>query len=331
MAIIEYQGPLSREKVFERWNGRFQLSDINPVRQVEPVIIPDVRADNSLAKLWREDMLAHFGEIPSYVSTWMSIPLLVKDRTIGLISLHHERVNYYTSRHAELAFALASHAAVAIENARLYGQAQKLAALQERQKLARELHDSVSQALYGIALGSRTARMAVDKDGFKRENIIEPLDYVLSLAEAALAEMRALIFELRPESLENEGLVAALTKQIDALKVRHQILIDASFCVEPQLALEVKETLYRVAQEALHNVVKHAQATQVSLRLGSDERQVTLEIRDNGVGFDPLGSYPGHLGLQSMRERAERLGGGLSIESRPGRGTRVYIGVPLNA
>lgn len=331
LAIIEYQGPLSREKVFERWNGRFQLSDIDPVRQVEPVIIPDVRADTSLAKLWREDMLAHFGEIPSYVSTWMSIPLLVKDRTIGLISLHHEQANYYTSRHADLAFALASHAAVAIENARLYEQAQKLAALQERQKLARELHDSVSQALYGIALGSRTARMTVDKDGFKRENIIEPLDYVLSLAEAALAEMRALIFELRPESLENEGLVAALTKQIDALKVRHQILIDASFCVEPQLALEVKETLYRVAQEALHNVVKHAQATQVSLRLGSDERQVTLEIRDNGVGFDPLGSYPGHLGLQSMRERAERLGGGLSIESRPGRGTRVYIGVPLNA
>lgn len=331
LVIIEYQGPLSREKVFEAWNGRFHLSDIDPLRQVEPLIIPDVRADTPLAKLWREDMLAQFGEIPSYISTWMSIPLLVKNQTIGLISLHHEQVNYYTARHADLAFALASHAAIAIENARLYEKAQRLAALQERQKLARELHDSVSQALYGIALGSRTARIAADKDDFRRENILEPLDYVLSLAEAGLAEMRALIFELRPESLENEGLVAALTKQTDALGARHQIQIETSFCGEPQLSLEAKETLYRVAQESLHNVVKHARATQVSLQLGSDKRQVTLEIQDNGIGFDPQGSYPGHLGLRSMRERAERMGGNLVVESEPGNGTRVLMRVPLNS
>jgi len=275
-------------------------------------------------------MLEQSGEIPAHISAWMSIPLTIKNRTIGLISLHHKEANAYTPRHAELALALASHAAVAIENARLYEKAQRLAALQERQKLARELHDSVSQALYGIALGSRTARIAVDKAEIDKEALVEPLDYVLSLAEAGLAEMRALIFELRPESLENEGLVAALTKQSDALRARHHLEIETSFCPEPQIPLEAKETLYRIAQEALHNVVKHAHASRVSLRLDGDDRRVTLEIQDDGVGFDAQGSFPGHLGLRSMRERAERLEGGFELESAPGEGTRIGVFIPIH-
>src|SRR5690606_4762228 len=145
------------------------------------------------------------------------------------------------------------------ENARLYEQALSLAALEERQRLARELHDSVSQALYGIALGARTARTLLDRAELaaeQTETLASPLDYVLSLAEAALTEMRALIFELRPESLAMEGLVVALTRQGDALEARHNVAVTTAFGPEPELPLSTKEALFRVAQEALHNVVK---------------------------------------------------------------------------
>ncbi|MCI0396762.1 MAG: sensor histidine kinase [Chloroflexi bacterium] len=219
---------------------------------------------------------------------------------------------------------LANQVAIAIENARLYEQAQQLAALQERQKLARELHDSVSQALYGIARGARTARVQLDRDPSRAA---EPLDYVLSLAEAGLAEMRALIFELRPESLAAEGLVAALEKQAASLRARHHLKVQTTFGPEPETTLEVKQTLYRIAQEATHNIVKHARAGRVTLRLQQSGEEIILEIGDDGVGFDTGGAFPGHLGLRSMRERAERCGGALVVDSAPGQGTRVHVRV----
>src|SRR5213078_3825441 len=140
--------------------------------------------------------------------------------------------------------------------------AQAKAALEERQRLARELHDSVSQALFGISLGARTARALLAQDPARAA---EPIDYVQSLAEAGLAEMRALIFELRPESLESEGLVAAISKQAAALRARHQIEVRADLGAEPALPLERKEALYRIAQEATHNTVKHARAGAIDL------------------------------------------------------------------
>jgi signal transduction histidine kinase len=156
----------------------------------------------------------------------------------------------------------------------------------------------------------------------------EPLEYILSLARTGLAEMRALIFELRPESLETEGLVAALSKQAAAVQARHEVLIETELCEEPSLSLPVKQELYRVAQEALHNTVKHAGASQVNVRLGRTDEAIILEIRDNGKGFDATGSFPGHLGLLSMQERVKHLEGVLSIESTPGEGTTVRVQVP---
>src|SRR5260370_1434497 len=123
--------------------------------------------------------------------------------------------------------------------------------------LARELHDSVSQALYAIGLGAHTAREAIASDS---EQALASIDYVLALAEAGLAEMRALIFELRPESLEIEGLVAALTKQVAVLRTRYKLNVEADLGEEPDLSMEMKHALYRIAQEALHNIVKHAPA-----------------------------------------------------------------------
>ena len=215
---------------------------------------------------------------------------------------------------------------IAVENARLLVEVRGKAALEERQRLARELHDSVSQALYGIALGAKTARTLLDRDSTK---VASPLDYILSLADAGLAEMRALIFELRPESLEREGLVAALEKQAAALRARHEIKVETDLCNEPDAPLEIKEALYRIAQEALHNIVKHAHASSVRIRMRCSPENVTLDVSDDGIGFEPEGDFPGHLGLHSMRERTERLGGTLAVESAPGKGTQIRAWIPI--
>lgn len=210
----------------------------------------------------------------------------------------------------------------------LYGQAQELAALQERHRLARELHDSVSQALYGISLGAHTTQEALESRSEQREQAMASLAYVIALAEAGLAEMRALIFELRPESLETEGLVTALTKQVAVLQTRYKLTVDANLGAEPELPLEKKEALYRIAYEALHNIVKHARASTVLLRLSDLEKEVSLEVSDNGRGFNPDGIFPGHLGLSSMRERVIKASGTFAIESAPGKGTRICVRLP---
>lgn len=204
--------------------------------------------------------------------------------------------------------------------------AQKRSALEERQRLARELHDSVSQALYGISLGVNTALTLFDTN---RTKTLEALNYALSLAHAGLTEMRALIFELRPESLKLEGLVVALTKQVEALRARHDIEIDLSLPDEPGAPLAVKEVLYRIAQEAMQNAIKHAHAARLDVRLTCESAGLKLEVCDNGVGFDPLADYPGHLGLRSMRERALQAGGVLEVISAPGSGTQIRAQIPV--
>lgn len=204
--------------------------------------------------------------------------------------------------------------------------AQRRTAMEERQRLARELHDSVSQALYGISLGVNTALTLFDTD---RAKVLEALSYALSLAHAGLTEMRALIFELRPESLEREGLVSALTKQVEALRARHGIQVELNLCDEPDVPLTIKETLYRIAQEALQNVIRHARPDRLDVRLLNEPEGLSLEVCDNGVGFDPVAAYPGHLGLISMRERAMNVGGSLEIVSAPDCGTQIRAHIPL--
>jgi PAS domain S-box-containing protein len=328
--IKDFQGPIPARKNLLYWKQPpHHRAIVDLVNLLEPFIITNVKDDTPAARMWREATYEMLGEAPDFISSFMVVPLVVNSKVIGLLSFNHQKPNYYTQGHAQLAMMLANDVAVAIENARLYQQSQELAALQERQNLARELHDSVSQALYGIGLGARAARKMLDLDSTRSEDLVQPLDYVLSLAEAGLAEMRALIFELRPDSLENEGLVAALAKQAAALEARHHLQVEANLGDEPELAPDSKLALYRIAQEGMHNVVKHAGASRVVLRLGKDHGRAFLEIQDDGAGFDPQGSFPGHLGLQSMRERVERLGGQLIIESKPGAGTRICAWVPL--
>lgn len=266
-------------------------------------------------------------EILSGVSwdTIVTVPLIHEGRVVGALSGYYPRD--YRLSNTEVAFlkVVADQAAAIAQNARLFTDAQAHVALEERQRLARELHDSVSQALYGIGLGARTAREHLERDPAAAR---KSLDYVLQLADAGLAEMRALIFELRPESLEKEGLVGALAKQAEALRARHGITVDEVLDAEPEAPIAVKEALLRIAQEAIHNTAKHARASHVVLRLESAGETLVAEIRDDGAGFEPGGQFPGHLGLQSMRERAARLGGNVEITSSTGHGTLVRAMIP---
>jgi signal transduction histidine kinase len=286
----------------------------------QPQIIKDVHSTDPEANAFRDVLGEYFSPAFDQIYSWMWIPMIFKESVVGGISLTHQQPNHFSKRHSELAQTMAFQAAMAIENARLFKQAQSLAVFEERQRLARELHDSVSQALYGISLGANTARTLLERDPQKA---LEPINYCLSLAEAGLTEMRALIFELRPDSLETEGLVAALGKQAAALQARHQIKVVTDLCKEPQVTLEVKETVYRVALEAMQNTIKHALASTLNLHLTEMGDELVLEVKDDGQGFDPQESFPGHLGLRSMQERVEQCGGTFQIQSSSGKGTYV--------
>jgi signal transduction histidine kinase len=256
---------------------------------------------------------------------WMGLPLIVRGEVVGGLSISHVTPAYFTPARVEMAFAFANHAAVAIESSRSREEAVSAAALAERARLARELHDSVSQALYGMVLSTRTSLELIDRDANKA---CETMRYTLELADAALSEMRALIFELRPESLKEDGLLTAFRKQATALTTRHKIQLTLDLCAEePALPIKTKEALYRITMEAIQNTIRHAGASRLTLAMSCADA-VTLTIEDDGCGFDTDGEYPGHLGLQSMRERAQSAGSEVTINSQRGRGTRVQIIIP---
>jgi PAS domain S-box-containing protein len=328
LALLDYRGPGSEDDLAAlEQSSEFQATLRNFVDEQEIRVVGNVRGDGPGAAAFRRAAGAFLDTEFAFVRSWMGVPLVVKERVIGMLNIVHAEENFFTERHVALVAAVAGQAAIALENSRLYEQGKDLAALEERQRLARELHDSVSQALFGITLGVRTARTLLDRDPARAA---EPLDYALSLAEAALAEMRALIFELRPESLATEGLVVALEKLAAAARARHHIDVHMHLIEEPPISLEAKQALYRIAQEALQNVVRHAHATEVTVLLSAqDNDELVLDIRDNGVGFDPAESFPGHLGLNSMRERVMRLGGVFSLESTHDQGTHLVASIPL--
>jgi PAS domain S-box-containing protein len=207
-------------------------------------------------------------------------------------------------------------------------QAGELASGEERAHLARELHDSVTQALFSMTLVSRSVEMLLEPDP---EAARAQMGQLRDLQREALAEMRALIFELRPGNIEQDGLVRALKTHASALQGRVGLPILVESDLEARLPLEAEQVLYRVAQEALHNVVKHAAARQVRIDVHRDHAGVRLRIIDDGKGFDPEQVPDGHLGLAGMRARADRLGATFSCESRPGAGTTIEVTLAADA
>jgi signal transduction histidine kinase len=200
----------------------------------------------------------------------------------------------------------------------------------ERQRIARDLHDSVSQSLFSTTLHVRTAQhvLALEKPD-STGPVGEELSEIGQLTRGALAEMRALIFELRPGALAEEGLVAAFTRQASALSAREGLVIEVDGPGE-RLPLEpgLEEQLYRLGQEALANVVKHARASSATVHIAAKDDTVSIEVSDDGRGFDPAAVGPEHFGLRSMRGRAADLGGRLEVTSTPGRGTVLRVEVP---
>jgi PAS domain S-box-containing protein len=222
----------------------------------------------------------------------------------------------------------ADQAAVAIEKARLRQQAEQVAVMEERQRLARELHDSVTQALYSVALYADAAKLAMEQGG-RSQVAAKNLSEVRTLAREAMLEMRLLIFELHPPALEEEGLVGALRTRLATVETRAGLETDIQVDgQETDLSPAVEEALYRFAQEALNNVIKHAQADRVEVRAALQADRAVLEVRDDGCGFDPE-STNGGLGLKGMKDRIVRLGGELVLDSYPGSGTLLRAEIPL--
>jgi two-component system nitrate/nitrite sensor histidine kinase NarX len=259
---------------------------------------------------------------------WLAVPLVVRDEACGAIALFYYEPQEFSDETIRLITAFGNQAALAIENARLFAEVKDKAALEERQRLARDLHDSVSQSLYSLTLLSEAGRRLNEAGDAKRAG-----HYLTRLGETALQalkEMRLLVYELRPSALKTDGLAEALRRRLDAVEKRAGMKASIILKGVCDLPLPVETELFRIAHEALNNTLKHAMATEVMVALSTENGQAELEVADNGRGFDPEAlSDTGGLGLISMRERAERLGGSLRIVARPGEGTRIKATIGL--
>ncbi len=285
----------------------------------ETLLVPDVSADSRYL---------YWPDAPD-TRAELVIPFTTKGGVIGVLNLESSRLDAFDTSDVTVLESIVRQAAIAIENARLFEQAQQLAVIQERQRLARDLHDSVTQALYGVTLyAEATARqLSVDRPDLPRA--VDHLQELQATAQEALREMRLLIYELRPSVLADVGLAAALQMRLESVETRSGLQVNYTVENEPiQLPQRVESGLYRIAQEVLNNVLKHAAAQSITVSLCRAEEAVILEIMDDGAGFDMAAAREqGGLGLAGMQERAAEINGRLTIDSKPGQGTRVRIEV----
>lgn len=255
-------------------------------------------------------------------------PLRAKDRVLGVLVVASNKSQGFDQQHIRLLSLFANQAGLFLENTRLHQKARDVAVLEERNRLARELHDSVTQVLFSLTLNLESAAGLMAKKPEKAATLVARSQ---EMAGEALAEMRSLIFELRPAALQEKGLATALTNHINLYRRRQGIDVTLSLEGDERLAPEVELCLYRVAQEALHNVAKHARATQVQVSYTVRPDQAELVIEDNGIGFDPGTESGGQsFGMLGMQERLAEVGGRLSISSVPGQGTRIGARIPHN-
>ncbi len=302
---------------------------IQALKAGEPMIVRN-RAEMPAMVWLRPDMLVRWNK--AGIEALIALPFGYQNEKTATMILLFDHPIAPTASEMQLLATFADHAAVAMHNTQLYEQAQQVAALEERNRLARDLHDSVTQSLFSISLLAQVIPALIDT---QRDDALRSLDELRRLSKEALAEMRALLFQLRPVALEDDGLVEALTKHLAALQRRDGPLITfvCEGC-EERLPLPVEETLFRVATEAVNNALKHAHARTVAVHLHEPHDEpslVTLTIQDDGTGFDPAGQrvQAGHLGLSGMRERVARSGGVLTLTSALGGGTTVTVRIAV--
>ena len=250
------------------------------------------------------------------------IPLATKGNTLGFFILGKPEPDQLSPEELSLLNAIGKQVGVAMENAHLYEQAEEGAIAAERQRLARELHDAVTQTLFSANLIADVLPRIWKRNP---EEGMQNLEELRQLTRGALAEMRTLLLEMRPESIDRAEIKSLLTQLAEAFIGRVRIPVEMQIQGECELTHEVKIVFYRVAQEALNNIAKHSGARQVELTLDCQPGQMKLLIKDDGLGFEPGALPPGHMGVAIMRERAESIGASLSIESQLGQGTTVEL------
>jgi signal transduction histidine kinase len=247
---------------------------------------------------------------------------MIKDDIYGAIALYYQKPHEFTREETELAVAFGDQAALAIENARLRIQAERMAAAAERNRLARDLHDAVTQTLFSTSLIADVLPRLWERD---QNTARRRLDELRQLTRAALAEMRALLLELRPATVTEVGVGELLRQLTEAVTSQARVPIALTIDGQCRLPPDVQIAVYRITQEALNNVARHANASQATVHLYCRADEIELQISDNGQGFDPISVALEHLGLGIMRERAEAIGAALRVESQPGSGTQVTI------
>ena len=290
------------------------------VRQGEPVLVNDPAFFEQAAQVY---------QWPADLTALLAVPLRVNGGVIGVLDVVNKEGGF-TAEDVPVLSLFATQAAMAIEHARLQQQAEQLAVLAERQRLARELHDSVTQSLYSVTLYANAAALALAAG--KGDVTAGYLQELQETAQEGMRDMRLLIFQLHPPVLETEGLVAALQARLAAVEGRAGLQTEFRVEGERRLPILIEEELYWIAQEALNNVRKHAAARRVTVHLHFAAATVCLEVQDDGMGFDPQAVRSegrGSGGLRSIAERTARAGGKLTYESAPGAGTLVKVEVTL--
>ena len=279
-----------------------------------PERLADIREDPRFGGWWPA---AH-----PELTGFLGVPVKNGEEVLGIIFVANKRAGEFTARDEELLTLFAAHAAIALTNARLYERSREVSVLEERARLARELHDAVSQRLFSIRLHARAAQVLVGKDPARAAT---ELGAIAELGAQAHGELRAVIDGLAPPELD--GLAESLRRYALLAGRAHGIEVRLSAADVPELDPQVQAAAFRVAQEALHNALRHSGAGEVSVALSRSRGRVVLEVADDGTGFDPELAPPG-LGLSSMRERAAAVGGQLRVSSAPGAGTQVRLAVP---
>jgi signal transduction histidine kinase len=246
------------------------------------------------------------------------------ERSYGVLALSYREPQIFPDEQIALAVAFANQAMLAIESARLSEQVQTAAAAEERQRLARELHDAVTQTLFSTSL---IAEVVPDLWESRPEFARQKLEDLRRLTKGALAEMRTLLIELRPSALIELSLGELLNQlaEATAAKAKLRMSVDIRALPPESLPPDVQVALYRMAQEAVNNIVRHAQAKEGVITLDAAGGAVSLSVSDDGRGFDPLAVPGGHLGVRIMRERAQAIGAEFGLESAPGRGTQITV------
>jgi two-component system nitrate/nitrite sensor histidine kinase NarX len=313
-----------------------------------PIRIADIRSTDQKAEFLRTLLNADAAVLLDGVQAWMWVPMAVKGRIIGGLGVAHARRNYFTAHHAALALSMADQVAITMVNTELYEQARALSTLQERQRLAQNLHDAVNQSLFSAGLIAEVLPRLWDRDQVEARLSLEDLR---RLTRGAMAEMRALLAELRPSVLTDSSLGDLLRQLANAFTGRTNIPVNMNNAGEHILPADIQVALYRICQEALNNIAKHAGASLVEIDLQYDAgtarlsssvapagvhqeivvNSVEMRISDNGHGFDTgVLTAPGHYGLGMMRERAEAVGARLTFTSQQDIGTEVTLRWPGN-